>query len=459
MRFEFKVPNTLVLLFSLMIVALALTWVIPAGEFQTEINEAGREVVVPGTYTQNQEREYLSPLSVFTVIPRAMGQASDIIFFVLIIGGAIAVIRETGAIDALLGIVIRSFGHIPSLLIFFGMFAFAAASATLGMAEEYIPIALILVSVCAALRMDTVAAIGIMVVGYGIGYGVALINPFTLLIAQGVAGLQPGSGIEYRAAIALPFLLIGFHHVWRYAGKVMKNPEASLVHGIEGAQAPASTELPVMSRVHLIVLLATLAALTGLVIGIAVADWYLVELGAMFIALALIAGLVSGMGTGNTAAVFTRGAAELTGTALLIGFARSIALLLEDGEVLHTIVNALATPLSLAGAEMAAVGMLLIQSLLNFFIPSGSGQAFVTMPLMAPIGDIVGVSRQVAVLAFQFGDGFTNMIVPTNPVLMGILGLAGIPYDRWFRFIMPLILKLFAAGAVALVIAVWVGYQ
>jgi uncharacterized ion transporter superfamily protein YfcC len=455
----FKVPNTLVLLFSIMIVALILTWIVPAGEFETEINEAGRSVVVPGTYSVNTDRTYLSPLALFTVVPRALGDASGIIFFVLIIGGSLAVIRETGAIDAMLGKIITAMGHMPSLLIFFGMFAFAAASSTLGMAEEYIPFAIILVGVCAALRMDTVSAIGIMVVGYGIGYGVALMNPFTLFVAQGVAELQPGSGMEYRAIISLPFLLIGFHHVWRYTRKVQERPESSLVFGISSAQPPVENDLTKMTRTHIAVLIATGAALTGLVLGIALAEWYLVELGAMFVGLAIAVGLIARMGTDTIAVVFTKGAAELTGTALLIGFARSIALLLEDGEVLHTIVNAAAAPLSNAGAEFAAVGMLFIQSILNFFIPSGSGQAFVTMPLMAPIGDLVGVSRQVSVLAFQFGDGFMNMIVPTNPVLMGILGLAGIPYDRWFRFILPLILKLFVAGSLALIIAVWIGYQ
>jgi uncharacterized ion transporter superfamily protein YfcC len=455
----FKVPNTLVLLFFIMIVALILTWIVPAGGFETEINEAGRSVVVPGTYSVNEDRTYLSPLSLFTVIPRALDDASGIIFFVLIIGGALAVIRETGAIDAMLGRIITAIGHMPSLLIFFGMFAFAAASATLGMAEEYIPFAIILVGVCAALRMDTVSAIGIMVVGYGIGYGVALINPFTLFVAQGVAELQPGSGMEYRAIIALPLFLIGFHHVWSYARKVRERPESSLVFGIKSAQPPAENNLTEMTRTHIAILIVTGGALIGLVLGIALADWYLVELGAMFVGLAIAVGLIARMRSDTIAIVFTRGAAELTGTALLIGFARSIALLLEDGEVLHTIVNAAATPLSYAGAEFAAVGMLFIQSILNFFIPSGSGQAFVTMPLMAPIGDLVGVTRQVSVLAFQFGDGFMNMIVPTNPVLMGILGLAGIPYDRWFRFILPLILKLFVAGSLALIIAVWIGYQ
>ncbi len=146
-------------------------------------------------------------------------------------------------------------------------------------------------------------------------------------------------------------------------------------------------------------------------------------------------------------------------TALLIGFARSIALLLEDGQVLHTIVHGLSVPLSMVGPEIAAVGMLFIQSALNFFIPSGSGQAYVTMPLMAPIADLVGLTRQTAVLAYQFGDGFMNMVVPTNPVLMGILGIAGIPYDRWLRFIWPLMVKLLVAASFILVVAVWINYS
>jgi uncharacterized ion transporter superfamily protein YfcC len=193
--------------------------------------------------------------------------------------------------------------------------------------------------------------------------------------------------------------------------------------------------------------------------GIAQRGWYLVELGALFVGLAILAGLVGGLGADSTAKRFVEGASELAGTAVLIGFARSIALLLEDGQVLHTIVHALAGPLSSLGAELAVVGMLLIQTLMNFFIPSGSGQAFVTMPLMAPLSDLLGISRQTAVLAFQMGDGFSNMIVPTNIVLMSILGIAGIPYDRWFRFVWPLMLKLTIAGAVALVVAVLIGYQ
>ncbi|TVR15553.1 MAG: YfcC family protein [Balneolaceae bacterium] len=441
-----------------MAAALILTWILPSGEFSTEENEFGREVVIPGTFEAFDEKEYLHPTSIFTVVPRAFADAQGIIFFVLIIGGALAVVRQTGAIDALLGKMITTFGNVPGPLLFFTMFAFAVASATLGMAEEYIPFAIILVSMCVALKMDSITAIGTMVVGYCIGYAVAVLNPFTLLVAQDVAGLEPTSGAWFRIVLAFPLLAIGFHHVWKYARIVRTNPEKSLVYGIEGNIHQKAPEFPELSLKTISVLLATIVALIVVVVGIALYGWYLVELGALFLGLTIVAGLIAGLGVNKMAEAFGKGAAELTGTALLIGFARSIALIMEDGEILHTVVNYLATPLAAVGPELAAVGMLMIQSVLNFFIPSGSGQALVTMPLMAPIGDLVGVSRQISVLAFQFGDGLMNMIVPTNPVLMGILGLASIPYDKWFRFIMPLLLKLLVFCSIALVIAVVIGY-
>lgn len=451
-----RVPHTLVLLFGMMVLALVATWLLPAGQFQTVVNDAGREAVVPGTFAVTPDARALMPWELLTVVPRALADAQDIIFFVLIVGGAISVLRATGTIDALLGSVLRRVSGRPGLLITTGMFVFAAGSATLGVAEEYIPLTLVLIALCVAMRLDTVTAIGIMVCGYGIGYGVAALNPFTVLVAQNVAGLPPASGLGFRLALFLPFLAIGVHHVWSYARRVQADPARSLVHDIGTAQH-AATELPEgLDGRHKLVAVLTLAALGLMVYGIAVPKWYILELSAIFLGLALVAGLVGGLGADGTARRFAEGAAELAGTALLIGFARSIALILEDGQVLHTIVNALAAPLQLLGAEFAAIGMLLIQTVINFFIPSGSGQAYVTMPLMAPIGDLVGVTRQTAVLAFQFGDGFANMIVPTNPVLMGILGIAGIPYDRWLSFVAPLMLKLLLAGSAALVVAVWI---
>jgi uncharacterized ion transporter superfamily protein YfcC len=454
-----RVPHTLVLLFAIMIVALIATWLLPQGSFETAVNEQGRSMVVPGTYTETDDRVTLSPWSLLTAVPRAMADAQAIIFFLLIVGGAIAVLRATGTIDALLGWTLRRIGHSPALLIILGMTVFAIGSSTLGASTEYIPFATVLVALCLAMGMDAMAAIGIMVVGYGIGYGVAVMNPYTVIVAQGIAGVPPMSGLWFRLALFVPFMAIGIHHVWSYARRVRADPSQSLMAGVTGAPTLAVTDYPPLTGRRLVIVAITGMALAAMVYGIPRLGWYLTELGAIWLGLAIVAGLVGGLGLDETARRFGTGASELAIVALLVGFARSIALLLEQGQVLHTIVHGLSLPLQQVMPELSAVGMLLMQTVLNFFIPSGSGQAFATMPIMAPLADVVGLTRQVAVLAFQFGDGFSNMILPTNIVLMAILGVAGIPYDRWFRFVVPVLLKLLAAAAVALVIAVLIGYS
>lgn len=454
-----RVPHTLILLAAMIVMAWLLTWVLPAGSFDTTTTDAGRQVVVPDTWHTIDDAPELSPITILTVIPRALADAQGVIFFVLIVGGVLGVVRATGTLDAALGRMLERFGNRSSTLILGGMLIFGIASSTFGMAVEYIALIPILITLCRGLRIDTIAAVGTVAAGYGVGYGAAAINPFTVLVAQDVAGLAPGSGLALRLVIFLPLLAIAFHHVWRYAQRVQADPRASLVHDIPAAQPPELTEHPTLERRHLLVLGAMLATLVALVLGITLQGWYLTELSALFLALAVAAWMLGGLQADDAARAFGEGAAVMTMTALLVGFARGIGLMLEDGEVLHTIVHYLSLPLSMVGPELAAVGMLAVQSMLNLFIPSGSGQAFVTMPLMAPIGDIVGVSRQVAVLAFQFGDGFMNIIVPTNAVLMGMLGVAGIPYDRWLRFIWPLVVKLLAAAALILVVAVWIDYS
>ncbi|NNK32147.1 MAG: YfcC family protein [Xanthomonadales bacterium] len=456
---KLRVPHTLVLLYGMIVLAYGLTLVLPAGQFETELNAHGHEVVVPGTYAVIEETGPLPLSSLFTVIPRGLESAQGIIFFVFIIGGALAVIRATGALDAALAGILARFGGQPALLVLMGMLAFAVGSSTIGMAEEYIPLVAILITLCVGMRMDTVAAVGIMVVGYGVGYGTAVMNPFTVLVAQEVAGLTPVSGMGFRLAMFLPFFALGYFHVLRYARRVRSDPLNSLVADVPEAQPPTPPETGPLTGRQKLVLLVTVLALGVVVWGIKVHQWYFVELGGAFFALALVTALIYRMNLDDTARHFIAGAGELIGTALLIGFARGIEIMLSDGQVLHTIVNGLSQPLVAVGAELSAVGMLFIQSILNFFIPSGSGQAYVTMPIMAPISDIVGVSRQVAVLAYQMGDGFMNMVVPTNAVLMGILGICGIPYGRWFRFVWPLMLQLLLLGSVTMAIAAFIGYQ
>ena len=454
-----KVPHTLILLLGMMVAALFATWIVPQGFFETSTTETGRQMVVAGTNAQVADKTYLTPWDLLTSIPRAFAAAQDVIFFVLIVGGVLAIARATGTVDALIGRLLEKHGTKPQRLIFMVVFCFALASSAIGTAGEYIPFVLILVALCKAMRLDAMTAVGMIVAGYGIGYGVSAFNPFTVLIAQQIAEIPVYSGIWLRFAIFVPFVLIGFHHVWSYAKRVSEDPSKSMMVGVpcplEGKEQP---NYPKLNKRHQLILGSFLITLTLAVWGIATQGWYLYELGGVFVAWGAVVAFLGKLTADETAERFIEGVSDLVTTAVLIGVARGIALILEDGQILHTLVHGMSLPLSHVAAEISAVGMLIIQTLLNTFIPSGSGQAYVTMPLMAPLGDLVGVPRQVTVLAYQFGDGFSNMIIPTNAVLMGILGMAGVPYTHWFRFCLPLMLKLMAAASLVLVFAVMFGY-
>jgi len=457
-RMNFKMPHTLTLLFYLMVAALLLTWIVPQGSYETELVN-GRDIVQPGTFEIADDREFMTPIELFTAVPRAFADAQFTIFFLFIIGGVLAIIRKTGTIDALLGRLLNKLGGRPALLIFLVVFVFAFTSNLMGASAEYIPFVLILAALCRTMRMDTMTAVGMIIAGYGIGYGAAAFNQYTVIVAQDIANIQTYSGWGVRLGLLVPFVMIGAHHVWSYARRVQSDPTVSLTKGTDQESAAVITDYPDLGWKHIIITAAFLTALGIGVWGIATRGWYLNELGAAFLILGVFTAFIGKMDPSIVAKEFVRGAKDLTETALLVGIARGIALIMEEGQILHTIVHAMSVPLEMLGPELAAVGMMLMQTVINFFVSSGSGQAFLTMPLMVPLGDILGVSRQVAVQAFLYGDGFANMIVPTNPVLMGILGMAGVSYNRWFRFCLPLLLKLLAFAAVAIVGMVVFGFS
>lgn len=455
---KIKIPHTLVLMFIMMMVALVLTWILPTGAYDRVV-EDGRTVVQPGSYEVLADAPKLSPLRLLTVIPEALASAQDVIFFVFLIGGVLGIIRHTGALDAVIGKLLEKFGSRMGLLIFGGMFIFGLFSSVIGMAAEYVVFVALLVGLCRAIKLDAMVAMGILVIGYGVGYGLSLTNPFTVVIAQAIAEVQPGSGSWFRIALLVPIFAVGFHHVYSYAKKVKADSANSLLADLPAADVQEDPNAyPKMSRTHIAVITAFGLTLALLVFGIRAYGWYLTELSALFVGLGIVTIFIGRLGFDEAAQKFIDGAAQLTATALLVGFARSIAMIMDDGQVLDTVIHYLSMPVDALGSYFGAVAMLVIQSFLNLFIPSGSGQAFVTMPIMVPIADTANIGRQVAVLAFQMGDGFMNMIVPTNPVLMGILGLAGIPYDRWFRFMLPLMVKLLIVCAFALMFAVFIGY-
>lgn len=450
-----RFPHSLVLIFGMILVAQVTTYLVPSGTFSRD----GR-TVLPGTFRLLEGSEVpVQPWHTFlTSIPKGLAEAQDVIFFIFLIGGVIAVLRATGAIDAFLGAAIRRLGGRPLLLVAGMTSVFALGSGTIGMAEEYLPFVPILVAMGLAMRMDAMVALGIVYVGYGVGYGCAPLNPFTVVIAQDIAGLPVYSGQGLRWSLMALCTVVGVHHVMSYAHRVQRDPGASLVGDVDYSKGfEAAHDLP-LTAPRLLILAAFAAGIGLFVWGVNAHEWYLTEMAAIFMGVGILAAVLGRLGPNEVAAKFCEGASELATTALLVGFARTIEVVLSDAQVIDTIVHGIAGVLEGAGSYVAAAGMLAVQTVCNLFIPSGSGQAYVTMPIMAPLADLTGVTRQTAVLAFQMGDGFTNTIVPTNAVLMGMLAMGRIPYGRWLRFMVPLLLKIYAVALGGLFYAVAVGY-
>lgn len=450
--------DSLVLIFSIVVVAQLLTYMVPQGKFDREPVEPGssKTMVVAGSYERLSEAEQttLWPWHCLMAIPKGLEAAMDIIFLVFLVGGVIKILRGTGAIDAALHAAVHRLGAKPWILIAGCLSLFSLGAFTIGMGEEYVPLIPILVTMSLAMKMDAIVAMGMVWVPYGIGWASAAFNPFGVVIAKDIAGVPLESGTGFRFIMLAVFLLIGFQHVYAYARRIRKDPSKSLVAHVDystGFEPPTDIKF---NGARAAVLFVFLVGVVGFVFGAKYDGWYIHELNAVFLGIGILAAALVRMTPSDTSRNFIEGAAEMTSAALLIGVARAIQVVLDDGQIADTVIQAIAGLLDGASADVAAVGMLCVQTVCNFFIPSGSGQAYVTMPIMSPLAELTQVPQETAVLAYQFGDGFTNMVVPTSALVMGTLALGKIPYGAWVKFVTPLLLKLFAAAIVFLMISV-----
>lgn len=416
-------------------------------------------MVVAGTYqAATVENEVTMPAWHFLIaVTKGLDDAQAIIFLIFIVGGVIEILRRSGAIDAALHKAVLRLGHSPGILIAGCFVMFSIGSYTIGMGEEYVPLVPIIVTMCLAMRLDAIVAMGMVWIPYGIGWACAGINPFGVMIAQNIANVPLTSGWLPRLVMMLAFLAIGFHHVYRYARNVQRDPKSSLVAHVDysvGFETPADVHL---NGPRIAIIVAFIGGLVLFVYGVSEYHWYIPELNAIFLGIGLLAAAVARIPAAETSRVFLEGAAKMAAPALIVGFARTIEIVLSDGQIIDTIVYSVASTLEGMPPDVAAFGMLVVQTITNFFIPSGSGQAFVTMPIMSPIATLTEVPQQTAVLAYQFGDGFTNMIVPTSALLMGALALGKVPYTAWARFVGPLLVKIVALAIVFLILSVHIG--
>lgn len=456
---RFQPPNTFLIVSGLLVIVAVLTWIVPGGRFDTEIVE-GREVVIPESFEPvPHEPQGLMDLLIAPV--RGFVDASEIIVFVFIVGGAFALLQRTEAIDAVirrLANASRRSKWVRNAIIPLFMTLFSLGGAVFGMAEETIPFVLIFVPLSLALGYDSIVGVAIPFIGSGAGFAGAFFNPFTVGIAQGIAELPLFSGLEYRLVVWLVTTTIAISFVSIYAARIRRNPERSPVKEIDDEvrrtlhldlETTAGESVSGGRKVVVLVVFALTMAL--LVYGVLELKWYIEEIAGLFLAMGIAIGIAGGMRGGEIADGLVDGAKDLVGVAVIIGIARGILLLAKDGRIIGTMLHALSNVVGELPAVVSAQAMFVFQSFLNFFVPSGSGQAALTMPIMAPLSDLVGVGRQTAVLAYQFGDGFSNMIIPTSAIVMGVLSLAKIPWTTWARWVLPLVLLLSLAGMLLLI--------
>ena len=452
---KIKFPDTIILILCIMLAFIGLTWIIPAGEFARETLN-GRSVLVPGSFQyveaspQGLKSFFLAPIKGFI-------SAAEIVAFVFLVGGAFKIMTHTGAIDAGLQRVIQISKNRPQTkkwILPLIIVLFSLGGSTFGMAEEVLVFVLITIPLALALGYDSLTGVAISFVGAGVGFAGAFINPFTIGVAQGIAELPPASGIGYRIIVWCIMTLIGVIFIMRYANKVEKNPTSSLVYDIDQQRDLKSWENKAEQLEWTIsrrfVLWGLVLTLVLLVIGVSQWDWYIEEISGLFIGMGILSAVLAKMSGKEAVAAFIEGAREMMVAALVIALAKGLIVIAGDGKIIDTILHGIATASEGLPKTVTVEIMFLFQSLLNFLVPSGSGQAALTMPIMAPLSDILGISRQTAVLAYQFGDGLSNMIIPTSGVTMGILAVAKIPYNIWMKWMGKLFIILCLVAALLL---------
>lgn len=452
---KWKTPHTFVILVVIIIIAAAATYIVPAGEFARYKDAAtGKTLVEAGSY-HRIESSPLNLLKIPEAIYTGIVKSASTITFMLIIGGAFQVITSTGALTALCKKLSKTFSKhkyvvIPVFLTLFSIFGF-----TMGMSSEVMIFVPIGITLALFLGLDKVTGTAMIALGAAVGFTAGILNPFNVGVAQDIAELPLFSGMAYRIVVLVVLIAATSIYIICYARKVAANPEKSVIYGIKEDEEYTFDNVTDNLTGRQIGVLVVMALGFGLLIyGLSKKGWYFEEMSGLFIFM----GVIYGYGPSKIAKEFGEGAKGIVVGCLIIGIARTVEVILSDAHILDTIVYGIVNLVNFLPGSIKAVGMFICQSLINCVIVSGTGQAAVTMPLMVPVSDLVGISRQTAVLAFQLGDGFSNSVLPMSSSLMGYLAVSKIPYSKWLKFMMPLFLIWTALGCIFMLGALVIGY-
>ncbi|WBW50036.1 AbgT family transporter [Peptoniphilus equinus] len=450
----FKVPHSLVILMAMVLIVWALTYIIPSGEY-TRIEIDGKKFIDPASF-QYIESHAVKPWMLPVLISEAFISNMDLLLMIMFSGAAFYIITNSGAFQAMVSNIVsrakdKGIWVIPFLTLIFG-----ALCTTIGV-NTFIAFTPITVLIAYSLGLDSLVGASIIILGGAVGFSTGMFQPSTTLLSQSIAGLPAFSGLGYRFAAFVVFLVASNVYLMRYAFKIKKDPTLSPVYEIdkklnvfEGKSLDDFGAFTPRKALIIIVLFATMALI---VYGGAKLDWDMREIASAFLVLAIVEGFLAGSGPSAIAKDFTDGVKKMMGAVLIIGIARSIGDIMEAGMIIDTTVHAMTNVVTLLPKQIQGLSMLTTNYLINLVLTSGSGQAAVVMPVFLPVADAIGMSRQAVITAFCFGDGFGNYMVPTSSALMGILGAANIPYEKWISFFWKLFVIWYVLSAIFIVLA------
>lgn len=456
---KLKLPHIYGLLFLIIVICTIMTWILPAGEFDRIENASGTMVAVAGTY-HAVEASPVGLFQMFQAIYTGFNDAGGVIFFVFISYASISIMISSGAFNGLVAALLKVFkGKARVVIIPIFMLVIGLASSTIGLFEEWFPFIPVFVGIASAMGFDPMVGLAIVALGAAMGYSGAMMNPFTVGVAQGIAGVPPMSGMGYRLLSHLAMWAVASILTVRYALKVQSDPAKSYTYG-DNSVAAMSEEDVQNARFGIrekLVLLTLLAGIIVIMYGSKEYGWYFTQLSAVFLIMGILSAIIMGWSFETVCQKFESGFTNVAMACMMIGLARGILVVLSAGNIIDTVVYYISLPLSLLSPAVCGIAMVIIQNVLNFLIPSGSGQAATTMPIMAPLADLLGVTRDTAVLAFQFGDGLSNAVWPTGFAAI-MSGLAGVKLEKWLKFVAPIFAALVIVQSVMIVVATLIGF-
>lgn len=458
---ELKALNPMLFLVAIMLIVTVASYIVPVGSYDRVMVD-GQEIVDPESY-HSVERSPITPFNLLVSVTLGMQRGSAIIFFLLIIGAMFAILDGTGAINAGMTNIVRAMKGKEFLMIPVCMIVFGMGSAFYANFEEFLAFVPLVLACCLTMGFDSLTAVGIIFCAAAAGYGGAITNAFTTGIAQSIAGLPMFSGMGLRIAVFVVLLTVSIIYVTWHALRVKKNPQLSSTYEMDLVTAKnvalnVDNSVPLTTR-QKIVLVIFVGGIAFTVYGIIVKGYYIDELAGIFLAIGIIGGLVGGLRPGEICEHFEKGCVNMLFPCLMVGLANSVIILLEQSNMMDSIIHLLASALNGLSPMLTAFGMFITTDLFNVLIPSGSGKAAIVMPIMVPLADMMDITRQTSVLAFQLGDAFTNVMAPTGGEILAALAMCGgVSFKKWMKYLLPLFIAWWIVAFIFLAIAVQTGY-